>query len=147
MSEDYFQVVRQVSFGERKFDVIGNIKLLERSLVSVHCRSQWTLEEVNAYRNNLVLQARKGAVLVGAFISEKERELLQVAYKEELSVIHIRYYGFSNQYRPTKADRVHCEKGLLLELSPWPARTFKDPLTREVCVAMNLIAEDIAMKR
>ena len=143
---DRFRVRRGVRVGGMTFDAVGNVQLLERPLWAVHCRRVWSEEETRTYQNRCILAARRGAVLVGAFISKAEKAILTEAQKEQLSVVHLVQKGFPEIYKPFGKDFDACAAGLLLQLAPWPFDGERKAITREQCQRLNLMAETIALK-
>lgn len=144
---DRFRVRRGVSVEGMTFDAVGNMHLLERPLWAVHCRRVWSEEETRTYQNRCILAARKGAVLVGAFISKTEKAVLDEARKEQLPIIHLMQNGFLEVYKPYGKDFDACAAGLLLQLAPWPFVSERKTITREQCQRLNLMAEKIASKQ
>ena len=147
----YFRVQRGMEIGGRNYDGVGNSTLLmaERFEV-VHVRRKMVDAAKNGddsllrdYMNSCVLKARKGAVMVSPFISPHEKQVMQVLLREQLPFILLTDNGFSDYYKPTDALFDACASGRVLILSPWPYDDGKRHITREECVALNLMAEEI----
>ena len=68
---------------------------------------------------------------------------MQVLLREQLPFILLTDNGFSDYYKPTDALFDACASGRVLILSPWPYDNGKRHITREECVALNLMAEEI----
>ena len=115
--------------------------------------------------NNCIIEARKGKVLVGAFISEYEKQVRAEALKECLPIAQLSAVPFSAYYKPSGELFDPCAAGRLLLLYPislsaspesvepsaYMPRAQKNPywqtqrrISRAECVALNAIAEELA---
>ena len=148
----YFYVQHGVEIGERSYEAIGNLKLLQVERIKpVHVRRTMVDEAEHGadqrlldYKNSCVLAARKGSVMVSPFISEHERAVLDVLLKEKHSIIYIADNGFGQYFKPSDALFDAVADGRLLILSPWTYDSRKKHVTRAECVEMNKMAEEIA---
>ena len=95
------------------------------------------------YKNGCVLAARKGTVMVSPFISTDEKQVMQVLLQEQLPFIVLADNGFRDYYKPSDALFDACAAGRVLILSPWPYNVEKRKISREECVALNEMAEEI----
>ena len=147
----YFRVQREIMIGGRNYDGVGNTMLLtaERYAV-VHVRSMMVkaaengdAEQLRNYKNSCVLAARKGAVMVSPFISEHEKQVMQVLLREQLPFVYLADNGFRDYYKPADALFDACAAGRVLILSPWPYDAGKRKISRADCVALNNTAEEI----
>ena len=148
----FFRVQREIEIGGRSYAGVGNTMLLmaERFEV-VHVRRAMVQEAergndvpLREYMNSCVLAARKGAVMVSPFISPHEKQVLQVLLQEQLSFILLTDNGFRDYYKPTDILFGACAAGRVLILSPWEYDARKRHISREDCVALNMMAEEIA---
>lgn len=157
-----FAVQRDVFFQGHKFSAVGNLKWLDYPLQAVHVRRKFTDDERKDYMNACILSARKGTVLIGAFISEYEKQVRDEALREGLPVIQLCHEQFSNLYKPSGDLFDACTTGRLLLLheeavsATTPtvqptAPTLRNPyweslrkITREQCKALNALAEKLA---
>ena len=147
----YFRVQQGVEINGRSYAAVGNIALLQAAqYMPVHVRHAKVKEAENGndkplrdYMNGCVLAARKGTVMVSPFISPKERAVLSVLLKEELPVIYLADNGFGDYYKPSDRLFDAVAAGRLLILSPWPHEDAKRHITREECIALNNMAEEI----
>jgi len=148
----FFRVQEDIEIAGRKYSGVGNAELLQRAkYMPVHVRSTMEKEaeqgddtRLRDYMNSCVLAARKGTVMVSPFISPKEKEVMEVLLKEELSFIYIADNGFRDYYKPPAVlfDAVAAKRVLIL--SPWEYNPDKKHVSRAECVAMNKMAEEIA---
>lgn len=83
--------------------------------------------------------AREGAVIVSAFISPREREILHELMRESLPVIEIVDNGFSEKYKPVGQAFYACARGKLMQITPWWYRYQRDnvAVSRAMCLVMN----------
>ena len=147
----YFRVQREIMIGGRSFDGVGNIMLLTAETYSVvHVRSLMVkaadngdAEPLRNYKNSCVLAARKGAVMVSPFISEHEKQVMQVLLREQLPFVYLADNGFRDYYKPVDALFDACAAGRVLILSPWTYDAGKRKISRADCIALNNMAEEI----
>ncbi len=147
----YFRVQREIMIGGRSYDGVGNTMLLTAETYAVvHVRSLMVKAAVNGdaeqlrnYKNSCVLAARKGAVMVSPFISEHEKQVMQVLLREQLPFVYLADNGFRDYYKPVDALFDACAAGRVLILSPWTYDAGKRKISRADCMALNNMAEEI----
>ena len=147
----YFRVQREIMIGGRNYDGVGNTMLLTAETYAVvHVRSMMVkaaengdAEQLRNYKNSCVLAARKGAVMVSPFISEHEKQVMQVLLREQLPFVYLADNGFRDYYKPADALFDACAAGRVLILSPWPYDAGKRKISRADCVTLNNTAEEI----
>ena len=147
----FFRVQEGIEIAGRAYRGIGNIKLLMcDNYMTVHVRRTMMDEAIHgddkrlrAYMNGCVLAARKGAVMVSPFISDKEKEVMTVLLAEGHPIIYIADNGFRDYYKPSDGLFDSVAEGKVLILSPWDYDAHKRHVTRAECVAMNQMAEEI----
>ena len=138
----YFEQ-QQVTLKGLSFVAMGNLSLLQRPLLAVHIRRKWDEQERRDNMNNYILQARHGAVLVGAFISPYERQVLLQTEQERLPVVRLLENGFPELYKPGGAAFDACAEGRLLLLAPWGHHNGRETISRNQCQQLNAMAEKI----
>ena len=129
-------------------DFIGNKELLaaDRKLPLICHRADAAFFEQQ--KESVLAEARKGAVIVSAFISPKEREILKILLSEQLPVIEIMDNGFSNRYKPVGTAFYACGENRLVQISPWNYVFQKDvKVTREMCMIMNQLSRVITKEK
>lgn len=147
----YFRVQREIVIGGRSFDGVGNTMLLTAETYAVvHVRSLMVkaadngdAEQLRDYKNSCVLAARKGAVMVSPFISEYEKQVMQVLLREQLPFVYLADNGFRDYYKPVDALFDACAAGRVLILSPWTYDAGKRKISRADCMSLNNMAEEI----
>ena len=146
-NREFFAIRRGINVAGMAFDAVGNIALLQKPLMAVHCRRKWTEAEQIAYAEQCLAAAEKGAVLVGAFISQAEKEIEQAAIENRHPIIRLVENGFNEYYKPIGQDFDTCAEGRLLLLAPWPYHNNSRKITREQCRQLNEMAEMIAKQQ
>ena len=146
----FFRVQKGIEIGGRSFDGVGNVALLHAEHYDVvHVRSVWVKaaergdnQTLRDYMNGCVLKARKGVVMVSPFISQQEKQVMQVLLNEQLPFIVLADNGFRDYYKPSDALFDACAAGRVLILSPWPYDAGKRHISRADCVSLNNMAEE-----
>lgn len=126
-------------------DYVGNPALMSarRKLPLICHRAD--AEHFEQQAEAVLHEARLGAVIVSAFISEKERTILQRLLVEQLPVIEISGNGFSKVYKPSGKSFYACAEDRLLQITCWQYKYHKDYIcTRSECMVMNELARVIS---
>lgn len=148
----YFKVQEGIEIAGRMYAGIGNAILLQaEKMAPVHVRRAWVEDAerhgydkpLRDYMNSCVLAARKGTVMVSPFISPHEKMVQEVLIREKLPFILLADNGFREYYKPADGLFDAVAEGRLLILSPWEYDTDKRHVSREDCVALNGMAEEI----
>lgn len=147
----FFRVQREMVIGERSYAGVGNATLLmAERFEAVHVRRAMVQKAeqgddvpLRDYMNGCVLAARKGVVMVSPFISPQEKQVMEVLVRENLPFILLTDNGFREYYKPTDTLFDACAAGRVLILSPWEYDADKRHISREDCVALNRMAEEI----
>lgn len=124
---------------------IGSYALLaaERKLPLICHRSDAPF--FDRHRDAVLSAARSGAVIVSAFISPREREIMKLLLMEQLPVIEVVDNGFADRYKPTGKRFYACAENRLVQISPWTYEYQRDNMvTREMCLVMNQLVRVIA---
>ena len=103
-------------------------------------------EPLRHYMNSCILAARKGVIMVSPFISPYEKQVMLVMLREKLPFIYLSDNGFREYYKPTDVLFDACASGRILILSPWTYDASKRRISREDCIALNTMAEEICNK-
>ena len=124
-------------------DSFGNRALLtERRCLPVVCHRK-DAARFATQKARCLDEAAKGAVLISACISPKERKIIKECVYHGFPVIIIHDNGFPDRYHPS-ADRLdQCMAGRLLLISPWQYhyRGNTEQVTAPFCKAMNCVAQ------
>ena len=126
-------------------DYVGNRALLAAEhKVSLIChRADVGLFE--RQRAAVMLAARSGAVVVGAFISPREREIMKLLMQEQLPFIELMDNGFGPRYKPGGRAFYSTAENRHVQLTCWTyeyvdGNRSRPNLTRERCLVMNELA-------
>ena len=147
----FFRVQRDITIGERNYDGVGNTTILTgKHFEPVHVRQKMVKaaehgddSTLRNYMNSCVLKARKGVVMVSPFISTQEKQVMEVLLREQRPFILLADNGFREYYKPSDNLFDACAAGRVLILSPWQYDARKRHISREECVALNALAEEI----
>ena len=156
----YLYVQRSIEIAGRLYNAVGNVNLLDaESMLPVHVRRTMVdaaehgkRDVLRNYMNSCVLAARNGAVMVSPFISPYERDVLAVLLREKHPVIYLTSDIIGDYYKPSDSLFDACAAGRVLLLNPvGEYRPVEDKrpngsrrITRNTCVALNALAEEIA---
>ena len=142
----FFSVRHHLAINGRPCVGIGNPFLLDipdKEAVVVHRR-----DDDNEYARKRDVWMTTGAnygVLVGAFISPREREVKQMAIENGYFLIQLTNEGIGPYYKPRGMDFDACADGRMFIVSPWPeAVPEKNGITRQECLALNALATQMA---
>lgn len=151
LKPEFFYVQDNVNINGRIYSAVGNIRLLmEAKRTPVHVRHTMTEaarlgnpHPLTNYMESCFTAARQGSVMVSPFISPKEREVLDVLIQEKHPVIYLADNGFRDYYKPSARLFDAVDAGNMLILTPWSYDPTKRHVTRNDCIALNNIAEEI----
>lgn len=146
-----FRVQEGIEIAGHKYRGVGNTKLLlANRFTPVHVRrtmfeeaAQGNDTRLRDYMNGCVLAARQGTVMISPFISDKEKEVMNILLSEEHPFIILADNGFRDYYKPSAGLFDSVAAGRVLILSPWEYDPHKKHISRADCVALNSMAEEI----
>lgn len=149
----FFRVQENIVIAGRRYAAVGNILLLQAAhFATVHVRhnlvdmaAQGNNQPLRDYMNGCVVAARKGTVMVSPFISPKEKDIQNVLLKEQHPFIVLADNGFRDYYKPSAHLFDAVAEGRVLIISPWEYEAGKRHITRADCVALNAMADEIAV--
>jgi hypothetical protein len=129
-------------------DSYGDRALLQRQLLPVvhHRKDDARYSEQKA---RCLDEAARGAVLVSACISPKEREIIHESMNRGFATILIADNGFTDRYHPSTERIDACAAGRLLLVTPWQYqyRGKNEAVTVPFCKAMNCVAQALCRKK
>lgn len=126
-------------------DIIGNMQLLGSARkVSLIChRADSNLFEQQ--KAAVLKAAREGAVVVSAFISPRERDIMKQLMVEQLPFMEIMDNGFSERYKPTGKAFYSTAENRHVQLTCWKYIYQRETqISREMCLVMNELARLIS---
>ena len=142
---DYFIVRHQLNIGEWSCQSVGNRFLLnipDKAAVIVH--SGYSDAEFEMYKAKWLALAEEGGVLISAAIATREKEVMREAMDRGYRLIYLRENGFPELYKPAGESFTACSEGRLLQISPWDYHMQRKTISREQCLKLNRLAEEIA---
>ena len=112
---------------DREYAAFGNLFLLknpEKIQVFFHRKNAMgtpthLTPEYEKERDNLLLRAEEGAVLVTPGISKGEQGVVTAALSRQLPLIILQKEPISEYWKPTESRFYACATGRLLILAPW----------------------------
>lgn len=140
-----FTVWNDMDICGRKCQAIGNRFLLdvpEKVAVIVH--RAYTDSDFERLKEEWLECGERGGVLVSASIAPREKEVMREAMNRKYRIILLRENGFPKLYKPAGEGFYACAEGRLLQVCPWEYHFDRRTITREQCLALNRLAEDIA---
>lgn len=142
---DYFTIMHQISIGEWTCKAVGNRFLLnnpEKAAVIVH--SAYNDAQFAEMKAKWLALAENGGVLISAAIATREKEVMREAMDCGYRLIYLRENGFPEFYKPAGESFTACSEGRLLQISPWDYHMQRKTISREQCLMLNRLAEEIA---
>jgi len=132
-------------FGQLVLDYIGpRDLLLSANKLPLICHRA-DAEHFSEQSAAVLRAAKEGAVIVSAFISPREREILNQLIAMGVGVIEIVDNGFGKTYKPWGTSFYACAEGKLLQITPWNYLYQKDfTISRPMCMVMNELARLIS---
>ena len=142
---DFFRVRFNVTIGSQTYAAIGNRFLLDYpQKKQVQCSRSLTEKEIEGVTATMLQHSRQsGAVLVSPAISDGECAVMRAALDAKLPLIFLTPWGFNVFSKPGHQYYEACAAGRFLILAPWPHQNRKIPLTRQMCLQLNAMAEEI----
>lgn len=142
---DYFTIMQHITIGEWSCQMVGNRFLLtvpDRAAVIVHHAD--SDQEFAQKKARWLALGEMGGVLVSAAIATREKEVMREAMDRGYRLILLRENGFPPFYKPAGESFMACSEGRLLQISPWEYHMQRKTISREQCLILNRLAEEIA---
>ena len=144
MHPDLFRVRFNQQVAGRSYAAIGNRFLLHRpERLQVQLSRKLTEEEIEERVRHFMTKARGGAVLVSPAISPAEQRVMRAALDASLPLIFLTPWGFNSFSKPGHRYYDACAEGRFLILAPWEHHNERINLTRQMCLALNSMTEEI----
>lgn len=141
---DLFTVIHETEVVGHSCQMVGNRFLLDNpQKVAVIVHGAYTDEEYADCRKKWLECGEAGGVLVSAAIAKREKEVMRDAMDRGYSIILLRENGFPPLYKPAGESFTACSEGRLLQISPWKYHMERKTISREQCLMLNRMAEDI----
>lgn len=137
---DFFSRINKINIGDKTYSAYGNIHLLSNPFkvqVVIHRADSDVKRKSDCER--WIYTAGNGGVLVSPFISPGEKAIRTEAETLGCKIILITHEAFPERFKPAAHDFALCTEGRLLIISlGLPTNT---PLTRDLCLQMNTLAQ------
>lgn len=144
MFPDFFTTMNYVDIGEWHCQTVGNRFLLDIPLkVAVIVHNAYSDKEFADYKREWLACGEAGGVLVSAAIATREKEVMREAMNRGYKIIVVRENGFPPLYKPAGESFDACSEGRLLQVCPWEYHMERRIISREKCLKMNRLVEDI----
>jgi hypothetical protein len=141
---DLFRVSFGLHISGQTYAAIGNRFLLTRPMKrQVQYSRSLTPEQIAAAVETRLQEARSGSILVSPSLSDGEKAVMRAALNARLPLIFLSPQSFTAFTKPGGEFIEACTRGDLLILAPWPDRTATQRLTRQECLSLNAMAENI----
>ncbi|MBR5639454.1 MAG: transposase [Muribaculaceae bacterium] len=144
--KELFNVRHGITVGANQVSVMGNHFLLDYPFkVAVKCSRSMTDKEIEETCDQFLSKAKDGAVLVSPCISRGEKVVMRRVFDAGFPLIILLENGFAPKQKPSGRQFDACAEGRLLLVAPWEHHNQRRAITREQCMALNRIAEDIVL--
>ena len=142
---DFFTIIQNIIIGEWSCKAVGNRFLLnipDKAAVIVH--SAYNDAKFAELKAEWLALAENGGVLISAAIATREKEVMREAMDRGCRLIWLRENGFPELYKPAGESFEACSEGRLLQISTWDYHMQRKTISREQCLMLNRLAEEIA---
>ncbi len=142
---NFFTIMQHINIGEWSCQAVGNRFLLnipDKAAVIVH--SAYSDDKFAELKTQWFTLAENGGVLISAAIATREKEVMREAMDRGYRLICLRENGLPELYKPAGEAFEACSEGRLLQLSPWDYHMQRKTISREQCLMLNRLAEEIA---
>ena len=141
---DLFRVQRGLVIKGQQYSSIGNRFLLDRPMrLQVQCSRSLTEEQIAEKTEEMLSLARQGAVLVSPCISKGEKHIMRAVFDAGMPLIILQENGFTDLAKPGGRRMDACARGQLLLLAPWEHHNQRTAITRNQCLSLNALAQQI----
>ena len=142
---DFFTTLNYIDIAEWHCQIVGNRFLLDiPQKVAVIVHSAYSDKEYAEYKKEWLACGEAGGILVSAAIATREKEVMREAMNRGYRIIFIRENGFPPLYKPSGESFDACSNGRLLQICPWEYHMERRIISREQCLMLNRLAEEIA---
>jgi hypothetical protein len=144
---DFFTIMHHIDISEWHCQMVGNRFLLDipqKAAVIVH--GAYTDKEYSEFCNQWLTCGEAGGVLVSAAIAPREKAVMREAMNRGYRIILVRENGFPPLYKPAGESFDACSDGRLLQISPWEYHMERRTISREQCLVLNRLVEQIVKR-
>ena len=142
---DFFTTLNYIDIAEWHCQIVGNRFLLDiPQKVAVIVHSAYNDKEYAEYKKEWLACGEAGGILVSAAIATREKEVMREAMNRGYRIIFVRENGFPPLYKPSGESFDACSNGRLLQICPWEYHMERRIISREQCLMLNRLTEEIA---
>lgn len=142
---DFFTTLNYIDIAEWHCQIVGNRFLLDiPQKVAVIVHHAYSDKEYAEYKKEWLACGEAGGILVSAAIATREKEVMREAMNRGYRIIFVRENGFPPLYKPSGESFDACSNGRLLQICPWEYHMERRIISREQCLMLNRLAEEIA---
>ena len=142
---DFFTTLNYINIAEWHCQIVGNRFLLDiPQKVAVIVHSAYSDKEYAEYKKEWLACGEAGGILVSAAIATREKEVMREAMNRGYRIIFVRENGFPPLYKPSGESFDACSNGRLLQICPWEYHMERRIISREQCLMLNRLTEEIA---
>ena len=139
-----FTTLHFADIGEWHCQLVGNRFLLDiPQKVAVIVHGAYDDKKYAECRERWLACGEAGGILVSAAIATREKLVMREAMDRGYRVILVRDNGFPPLYKPAGESFDACSDGRLLQVSPWEYHPQRRRISREQCLMLNRLVEDI----
>ena len=142
---DLFRVQFGLQFGSQTYSALGNRFLLSYPIRrQVQCSRKLTEEQIDTEIKTALTAAAQGAVHISPAISPGEKAVMRALLDAGYPLIFLEENGLTPYTKPGNRFFQACANGQLLIMAPWEHHNEQATITRNKCLALNLLAKEIA---
>lgn len=142
---EFFTTLNYIDIAEWHCQIVGNRFLLDiPQKVAVIVHSAYSDKEYAEYKKEWLACGEAGGILVSAAIATREKEVMREAMNRGYRIIFVRENGFPPLYKPSGESFDACSNGRLLQICPWEYHMERRIISREQCLMLNRLVEEIA---
>lgn len=155
INPEFFKRIRNVSICDVNAHLYGNVELLKNPFICpVVYHHRYSESEWEGIKEGFRYTIYNGGVIAGAFVHNKEKEILKEAREAKGKIILISNRQIGEREKPGGSFFHLCGEGLLLIISPeipeglnrFEKTILGKEISRSECLFMNDLAERIARK-
>ena len=140
----FFTTLNYTDIGEWHCQLVGNSFLLDiPQKVAVIVHRAYSDQDFADYRKKWLACGEAGGILVSAAIATREKEVMREAMNLGYRLILVRENGFPPLYKPAGESFDACSDGRLLQVSPWEYHMERRRISREQCLMLNRLVDEI----
>ena len=141
---DFFRVSFNLRLGSQTYSALGNHFLLSHPLRRrVQCSRKLTEAEIDEHIRQALNDASQGIVHVSPAISPGEKAVMRALLDAGHPLIFLEGNGLTPYTKPSHRFFAACARGQLLILSPWEHHNEQQTITRDKCLTLNTLAQEI----